>query len=315
MSSNPLRPRAFGGKGAEGMKKEIPSNQPGCNDGLARCAETVRDLAVAYSGLLVDFHAPMTALNLEQQQKDPKWTISGSDRVHPGSPGHLMMAWLFLKAQGAPAIVSKVSVDAATGRVVETVNAEVKEVAKADGGVTFTVLEKALPFPIDPGAMRVLNMLTIEKDLNQQIVTVQGLAAGNYELRIDGTPAGRYSAQDMEQGINLAFNENAPQFKQAHTVAKFNELRRNAEALALRLLTTRRWLQSNYKINPDDPAAVQAHYESFTNKSEPNAVKALEYINKWPQYDELRQQVTANEKEAMENRTPAPHVYAIRSLQ
>ncbi len=24
--SNPLRPRAFGGKGAEGMKKEIPSN-------------------------------------------------------------------------------------------------------------------------------------------------------------------------------------------------------------------------------------------------------------------------------------------------
>ena len=161
MSSNPLRPRAFGGKGAEGMKKEIPSNQPGCNDGLARCAETVRDLAVAYSGLLVDFHAPMTALNLEQQQKDPKWTISGSDRVHPGSPGHLMMAWLFLKAQGAPAIVSKVSVDAATGRVVETVNAEVKEVAKADGGVTFTVLEKALPFPIDPGAMRVLNMLPI----------------------------------------------------------------------------------------------------------------------------------------------------------
>ena len=119
----------------------------------------------------------------------------------------------------------------------------------------------------------------------------------------------------MEQGINLAFNENAPQFKQAQTVAKFNELRRNAEALALRLLTTRRWLQSNYKINPDDPAAVQAHYESFTNKSEPNAVKALEYINKWPQYDELRQQVTANEKEAMENRTPAPHVYAIRSLQ
>jgi hypothetical protein len=26
--SNPLRPRAFGGKGAEGMKKEIPSNFP-----------------------------------------------------------------------------------------------------------------------------------------------------------------------------------------------------------------------------------------------------------------------------------------------
>ena len=28
LTSNPLRPRAFGGKGAEGMKKEIPSNFP-----------------------------------------------------------------------------------------------------------------------------------------------------------------------------------------------------------------------------------------------------------------------------------------------
>jgi mono/diheme cytochrome c family protein len=27
MPPNPLRPRAFGGKGAEGMKKEIPSNK------------------------------------------------------------------------------------------------------------------------------------------------------------------------------------------------------------------------------------------------------------------------------------------------
>jgi hypothetical protein len=26
-ATNPLRPRAFGGKGAEGMKKEIPSSQ------------------------------------------------------------------------------------------------------------------------------------------------------------------------------------------------------------------------------------------------------------------------------------------------
>lgn len=291
------------------------NNQPGCNDGLARCAETVRELAAANSGMLVDFHAPMTALNLEQQQKDPKWTIIGADRVHPGSPGYLMMAWLFLKAQGAPAIVSKVTIDAATGRVVETVNAETKEVTKADEGVTFTVLEKSLPFPIDPAAKAVLNVLPIEKDLNQQIVTVQGLAAGNYELKIDGTPVGRYSAQDMERGINLAFNENTPQFKQAQTVAKFNGLRRNAEAQAVRLLNTRRGLQNQYKINPDDPAAVRAHYESFTNKTEPVAGMALDYINKWSQYEELRRQVTTNETEALANRTPVPHVYVIRSLQ
>ena len=73
-------------------------------------------------------------------------------------------------------------------------------------------------------------------------------------------------------------------------------------------------MQSYCKINSDDPAAVRAHYESFTNKTESAAGMALDYINKWPQYDELRWQVTTNEKEALENRTPVPHVYAIRSL-
>ena len=121
------------------------NNQPGCNDGLGRCAEIVRELAAKNNATVVDFHGPMTALNLAQQKKDPKWTIVGADRVHPGPPGHLMMTWLFLKRQGAPSVVSKVAMNAAAGRVIDNANAEVTLVAKQDGGVRFTLLEKALP--------------------------------------------------------------------------------------------------------------------------------------------------------------------------
>jgi lysophospholipase L1-like esterase len=288
------------------------NNRPGCNDGLARCAEIVRELAAGSRGLLVDFHGPMTALNLGQQQKDPAWTIIGGDRVHPGAPGQLMQAWLFLKTQGAPAVVSKVAVDATAGRALESVNAEVSAIAAAGGGVTFTVLEKSLPFPIDPAAATVLDVLPIEKDLNQQILSVQGLAEGDYELKIDGFPVGRYCARDLRRGINLAFNEKTPQFKQAQTVAKFNESRRNAEARAVRLLNTRRGLQSQHKINPDDLDAVRAHCEGFADKKDPAAVMALDYINKWPKYDELRQEAATKAKEALAHRTPAPHEYAIQ---
>ena len=287
------------------------NNQPGCNDGLGRCAAFVRELAAKNNGTVVDFHGPMTALNLEQQKKDPKWTIVGGDRVHPGAPGHLMMAWLLLKTQGAPSVVSKVAVDVATGRVVENVNAEVTAVRKKDGGVAFTLLEKALPFPIDPAAKMVLELLPIGKDLNQEILSVRGLATGNYELKIDCAVAGRYSAQDLERGINLAFNEATPQFKQAQTVARFNAQRRDAESQACSLMNTRRWMQSYYKINPDDPAAVQAHYDSFKNKTEYSAAMALNYIKKWPQYGELRKQVTEREKEALASRKPVPHTYEI----
>lgn len=287
------------------------NNQPGCNDGLGRCADLVRELAAQHHATVVDFHGPMTALNLEQQKKDPKWTIVGGDRVHPGAPGYLMMTWLFLKTQGAPSVVSQVAVDAATGRVIENVNAEVTAVAKQEGGVKFTVLAKALPFPMDPAARAVLALRPIEQDLNQEILSVRGLAAGQYELKIDDVLVGRYSARELESGLNLAGNEATPQFKQAQSVARLNARRREAEAQACSLLNTRRWMQSYYKINPDDPAAVQAHYDRFQNKSEYNAATALNYLKKWSQYGELRQQVSAYEREALACRKPVPHVYAI----
>jgi lysophospholipase L1-like esterase len=290
---------------------EKQNNQPGCNDGLGRCAEIVRELAAKNNGTVVDFHGPMTALNLKQQQQDPKWTIVGGDRVHPGMPGHLMMAWLFLKTQGAPAIVSKIAVDAAAGRATESVNAEVTAVAKADGGVTFTVLEKALPFPVDPAAKQVLELLPIEADLNQELLLVTGLADGLYELRIDGAAVGRHPAAEFARGINLAFNEATPQFKQAQRVAQHNAQRRNAEAQACSLLNTRRWMQSRYKVNPDDPAAVQAYYDRFKDKTEYSAVMALNYIKQWPRYGELLKEAGAQEQEAWASRKPAPHVYVV----
>ncbi len=290
---------------------EKENNQPGCNDGLGRCAEIVKELAAKNAAAVVDFHAPMTALNLAQQKKDPKWTIVGGDRVHPGAPGHLMMAWLFLKAQGAPAVVSSVKVDATAGRAVESLNAEVTKLAKQDGGIAFTVLEKALPFPTDPAAKPVLELLPIEKELNQELLAVSGLAKGPYALKIDGVVVAKGSAEDFARGINLAFNEATPQFKQAQAVARHDEQRRSAEAQACGLMNTRRWMQSHYKVNPDDPAAVQAHYDRFTDKKEYNAGMTLNYIRNWSKHGALLQEVTTHEQAALAARAPAPHVYAL----
>ena len=290
---------------------EKQNNQPGCNDGLGRCAEIVRELAAKNQSTVVDFHMPMTTLNLEQQKKDPTWTIVGGDRVHPGAPGHLMMAWLFLKTQGAPSIVSKVTVDAVSGDAADNVNAEVRSVEKKDGGVAFTVLEKALPFPLDPAAKSVMELLPIEKDLDQEMLSVTGLAEGSYDVRIDGVTVGRHMASELAHGINLAFNAATPQYKQAQSVRNYDEQRRNAEAQACSLMNTRRWMQIHYKVNVDDSAAVQAHYDHFEDKKEYNAGMALNYIKNWPHHGELLQQVTAHEKSAMASRIPVPHTYAV----
>jgi lysophospholipase L1-like esterase len=73
---------------------------PGYNDGLALAAGIARDLAQKYQYEVVDFHGPMTRINVERQAEDPSETIIGMDRIHPGDEGAKIMAKLFLDAQG-----------------------------------------------------------------------------------------------------------------------------------------------------------------------------------------------------------------------
>lgn len=286
------------------------NNQPGCNDGLGRCAALVREMAVKNKGTLVDFHAPMTAFNEEQQKRDPTYTIVGPDRVHPGAQGHLMMAWLFLKSQGAPSLVSKVVIDAEAGQVAEISNATVTGLANKDGACQFTVLEQALPFPIDSAAQPILERLPIEKDLNQEIMAIKGLARGKYELRIDGVAVGRYTAEALAMGVNLACTVEAPQVKQAQEVAKLNESRRATET-TLRNYAATRWFLKHRQVNPDDLSAVQVFADTKMAKSGYYESKVPDYLKNWGKRGEVLAQVAMLEQKVFAARRPVSHAYAV----
>lgn len=290
------------------------NNQPGCNDGLAQCAAIVRDLAMRNHGTMVDFHAPMTAFNLERQRHDPAFTIIGPDRVHPGAPGHLMMAWLFLKAQGAPALVSSVVIDAAEGRVASSANATVTELAKRDGGWSFTVLEQALPFPVDPASRQLLEWVPVERDLNQEILTVRGLAPGQYELRIDGAAVGRFSAETLADGVNLASRGAAPQLRQAQAVARLNEARRSLETVLRDLASVRRFLRHR-KVDPDDLEAVRVYAETKMAQTGYYEGKVPEYLKAWGNRGEVIEKVAGLERQAWSARKPVPHLFALVPVQ
>jgi lysophospholipase L1-like esterase len=72
----------------------------GANGALAKCSDICGELAQKYNTAVVDLHGPMTKLMAEGQKLDPKFALCGGDRVHPGLPGHLVMASLFLGGQG-----------------------------------------------------------------------------------------------------------------------------------------------------------------------------------------------------------------------
>lgn len=290
------------------------NNQPGCNDALATCGRMARELAPKYQAEVIDLHGPMTALNREQQKGDPRYTLIGPDRIHPGLPGNFAMACLFLKGQGVPSLVSKVSLDAASGNVVEAENAEVRDIKRTDAGWAFTVAEEALPFPVPEQARGMLDLIPVEQDLNQEIIRITGLTEGTHVLTIDGTAVATCTAGEWAGGINLALNRAAPQVKQAERVAEINERRRRTE-VRLRGYASVRWFLRHRRVDPDDLAAVKEFAETKMNKNGWYERQVPTYLAEWAKRDDVVAQMAALEEDALAAREPVPHVYEIRPKQ
>lgn len=291
------------------------NNQLGCNDGLGKCAEFVKGLALENKGKVVDFHQSMTQFNLDQQKKDPRWTIVGGDRIHPGVPGHLMMAWLFLKSQNVSSLVSNIAINSTNDQIILEDNAKVSSVKSENGVFSFDVKQKALPFPIHKSTKELLQLLPVVEDLNQEILSIKNLTKGNYEVKIDGVSVVKCNAEELEKGINLAMNKLTPQFQQAQKVAYHNDKYRDMVTKARSLLNTRRWMKSYYKVDVDDPKAVQAHVDHFKDKKSYSAIMARRYVKTWDSYGAYLEQVKEHRKNTLASRSPKTHHYSIVPLK
>lgn len=290
-------------------------NLPGVNAALGSCATIVRDLAGGLKGGVVDFHASMTELNQRLQSTKPSFTLIGSDRVHPGPDGHLIMAWRFLKDQGAPARVSRIVLDAAA-KSGQAEGARLEELDWIGSVASVTVTEEALPWPLDPAAAAAPTWAPIIDDLNRQEFIVKGLSPGTYHLTIDGTAVGGWSADELAQGVNLALCPTAPQVRQAERV---RELCVERTTLMARLrsiaLVELRWLKGK-GIDLKDPAAVEAALADRLAKATPatgNPRPTIElYRELKPKEAQAWAEVEDLTKRIREAAQPKPHLYLLR---
>ena len=191
-------------------------NQVGCNVGLSLMAGYVLAAAKADGADALDWFSPMSNFIAKRRRTEPSFMTTAIDRVHPGPLGHSLMAWEFLKHQGVDPVVSEVSVDAKGGRVTSVANATVDAVTRlGNGGVSFDLLAKAIPFPVPQEALAVVAEFNVEKSLNRETVTVTGLDSGRYALKIDGEVVGEYTEAEFAKGVWLGFNAKTPQYRQA----------------------------------------------------------------------------------------------------
>jgi len=186
-------------------------NNYGVNDALKRCADYIQTLADKYKVPVVDYWTILHDINTQLQKKDSTATIIGPDRVHPGSAGHLVMAYQFLKTIKAPQLVSEIVVDTKKN---QSKNAFITDFVNGKDGISFKVTEKALPFPTSEGQKQALELIPFVDDLSVEKLVVKNAGTTN-ELRIDTALIGTFTKEELAKGINLSLYPNTPQFKQA----------------------------------------------------------------------------------------------------
>ena len=206
----------------------------GYNAVLLRYASFVGQLASEQGAGVADLNNPVVAMLKKANATDATNAAKIiADRVHPGWGGQLIMAEALLKAWNAPALVSSVKLDAASGKS-ETQNARVSKVQAVKGGaVTWTATEGSLPFPLgspDPNAAAPYNLAVASSDfveaLDKELLTVTNLSAPRYTLKIDGRSVGEFTKEQLAGGVNLA-TLNTPMLQQALLVGKLSQLRSN----------------------------------------------------------------------------------------
>lgn len=194
----------------------LSENKLGVNAVLLRCSNYVQELADKYHLITIDYWNIMMDINRRMQKSDTKSTIVGADRIHPGSKGHFVMSYQFLTTVNTPKYVAYISIDKKYKSLNNnSLNCEINKIKYNKNEVSFYCKERALPYPIVKTQKEILDYVPFISSLDLEILQVNDLVEGKYQIYIDKTPIGIYSNRELETGVNLSLIENTPQYKQS----------------------------------------------------------------------------------------------------
>lgn len=206
----------------------------GKNGVLQRVVDFQHSSAEKNGWEFLDFNRPMTELAQRVQSVDSTFTLTMGDRIHPDNDGHMVMAYLYLKAQGMVGkVVAEMQIDASKRKVLGMENCRVTDLRGNGRELSFDYMAEALPYPLDTVAhgwearrsqAEAVRLVPFIEEMNREILVVKGLMKGDYALYIDDERIGCWSAAALAEGVNLAV-ENTPQYRQALQVMYLNEFR------------------------------------------------------------------------------------------
>ena len=304
------------------------TNLIGKNDQIGRFARFLETLALKYESSVVDFYTPMGVINHTLQASKPQDSIIGKDRVHPGIPGHLVMAYHFLKAQNMSPYISAIRLDAqaiakGTGKIIEQLNCEIHGDLKfSKNAMNFTATEQALPFPLNQAQMKALEWVPFQHELNRQVLAIDNLIPGDYTLTIDGIKVGEYTSEKLKAGIDLSANKATPQYKQALRVKAHQDKQLKATSMLRLIAHVRHTMLRNVKPIVDDKnntelsKTLHAYLEKHKGKPWYGYFKdqADRFIDAVPQEAKFKEEEDFWMQEMWKENQPIPHSWQLEKI-
>ena len=225
----PITPTMFDGRAARLRNNPSEPRDTLYNGVLGLYGAWLREAAYTRGLGFADVYSPLNHATTHGRKTDAYFTLI-PDAVHPDAPGHVIMAVALIENLGLRSPVSAILLQEKAGQLTATAdNGQLANFTTGDK-ISFTFTANALPWVLPAEARPGYRLACAGPSHSLEQFTAQNLPAGTYELRIDNTPVGTYTAGQLAAGLELQENELTPQFQQALRVAQFNK-DKNATAI------------------------------------------------------------------------------------
>ena len=206
----------------------------GTNYGLGILSEGIKELGEKYNVPVLDVYKASNLYTDRIRTENPEATtvITETDSTHPDGPGGYLLGYIFARAQETSTTVASVEIDASTTSV-NAENAEVSDVNASSSFVSYEYLPKALPLYAEAAGYKYVKDFGVDitNTMNREMIKVSNLADGIYSVKMDDTEIGKYTDDELLNGINIAELANNPgQIQSKNTfdiVTKIGDLESN----------------------------------------------------------------------------------------
>lgn len=184
---------------------------------LTKISDSIKKMAQERGLSFTNLYKSLRDCNTTLLAKTPSLGVINTDRIHPNETGHYIMMYNIMRNLNMSGEVATVVINGSNASVSKASNCTVDSARYIGANLHFNYQAKALPLPATNGYKTIMNngLFDLEGNINREIISVTGLAAGNYDLEAGGTVLGTYTAAQLAAGVNIAGMASAPGQKKA----------------------------------------------------------------------------------------------------